>query len=166
MNSPPPHLPRGPPPPPARIHELRTGTTHSRTLKLLLVPEAGSNATHVALLVRKDERRAAAGAAGAAGPPDAGHVALVVLGRVEIDHMADRLEVEAASGHVRGDERRGATRAEPLERALALRLAHVAVHGDDVHAAPRELLREPVRPTLRAHEDERQPVLGTEQLDQ
>src|SRR5437763_9027994 len=166
MNSPPPHLPPGTPAPPARIHELRTGTAHSRTLKLFFVPEAGSNATHVALLVRKDEGRAAAGAACTAGPPDAVHVALVVLGWVEIDHMADRLEVEAASGHVRGDERRGVTRAEPLERALALRLAHGAVHGDDVDAAPGELLREPVRPTLRAHEDEREPVLGAEQLDQ
>src|SRR5712691_6623630 len=115
MNSPPPHLPPGTPAPPARIHELRTGTTHSRTLKLLFVPEAGSNATDVALLIRKDERAATTGAAGTAGPPDAVHVALVVLGRVEIDHMADRLEVEAASGHVRGDERRRATRAEPLE---------------------------------------------------
>src|SRR3954451_499359 len=130
MNSPPPHLPPGTPAPPARIHELRTGTTHSRTLKLLLVPEAGSHATHVALLVRKNERRAAAGPTGTAGPADAVHVALVVLGWVEIDHMADRLEVEAARSHVRCNERRGATRAEPLECAFALGLAHVAVHRE------------------------------------
>src|SRR2546423_8295686 len=98
MNSPPPHFPPGPPAPPARIHELRTGTTHSRTLKLFFVPEAGSNATDVALLVRKDERAAPAGAAGAAGPPDAVHVALVVLRRGENDHVADRPEVQAPCG--------------------------------------------------------------------
>src|SRR5882762_7653754 len=107
MNSPPPALPPGTPATPARIHELRTGTTHSRTLKLFFVPKAGSNATHVALLIRQDERAAAA------GPPDTMHVALVVLRRVEIDDVPDRLEVEAACGHVRGDERRGAARAEP-----------------------------------------------------
>src|SRR5579864_5996952 len=161
-----PALPPGTPAPPARVHELGPGTAHSRTLKLLFVPEAGSNATHVALLIRQDERRAAAGATGAAGPSDAVHVALVILGRVEIDHVADRLEVEAARGHVRGDERRRATRAEPLECALALGLAHVAVHGDHVDAATCELLREPVGPTLGADEDEREPVLGPEQLDQ
>src|ERR1700730_16250882 len=120
MNSPPPHLPPGTPAPPARIHELRTGTTHSRTLKLLLVPKAGSNATHVALLIRKDERASPAGAAGTAGPSDAVHVALLVLRRVEIDDVADRFEIEAACGDVRGDERRRAARAEPLECALAL----------------------------------------------
>jgi hypothetical protein len=87
---------------------------------LLFVPKAGSNATHVALLIRKDERAAAAGATGTAGPSDAVHVALVVLGRVEIDDVADRLEVEAACGHVCGDERRRAARAEPLECPLAL----------------------------------------------
>src|SRR6202171_6520008 len=105
MNSPPPHLPPGTPAPPARVHELRSGTTHSRTLKLLFVPKAGSNATHVALLIRKDKRAAAAGATGTAGPSDAVHVALVVLRRVEIDDVADRLEVEAACGDVRGDGR-------------------------------------------------------------
>ena len=57
-------------------------------------------------------------------------------------------------------------RAELLERALALRLRHVAVHGDDVDVAPRELLREPVGPALRADEDEREPRLGLEQLDE
>src|SRR5260370_15745567 len=154
MNSPPPPLPPGTPAPPARVHELRPGTSHCRTLELFFVPEAGSNATHVALLVRKDERAAAAGATGTAGPPDTVHVALVVLGRVEIDDVADRLEVEAACGHVRGDERRRATGAEPLECALALGLAHVAVHGDDVDAAAGERLRGPVGAALRPHQNE------------
>src|SRR6266481_8515122 len=115
MNSPPPHLPPGTPATPARIHELRTCTTHSRTLELFSVPKAGSNATHVALLIRKDERAAAAGATGTAGPSDTVHVALVVLGRVEIDDVADVVEVETSSGDVGGNQGGGATRAEPLE---------------------------------------------------
>src|SRR5205823_14478463 len=98
-------------------------------------PGEHGNATDVSLLVRQHERAAATGAAGPAGSPDAVRVADVVLGRVEIDHVADRLEVETPGGHVGGDERGGTTGAEALERALALRLPHVAVHGDDVDAA-------------------------------
>ena len=60
-------------------------------------------------------------------------------------------EVLADSRTMKGG---GAAGAEPLEGALALRLAHVAVHGDDVDAAALELLREPVGAALRAHEDE------------
>jgi ATP-dependent RNA helicase RhlE len=48
---------------------------------------------------------------------------------------ADRLEVETPGGHVGGDEGGGATGAKVLERALALRLPHVAVHCDDVDTA-------------------------------
>src|SRR3954454_22842240 len=104
---------------------------HPRTLELLFVPEDRSDTTDVVLLVREDERAAAAGAAGAAGPPHAVHVALVVLGRVEVDHVADVVEVEAAGRDVCRDERRGAPRTEALERALALRLAEISVHRDD-----------------------------------
>src|SRR5947208_769268 len=70
----------------------------------------------------------------------------------------------SGTGDGGGDEGGGATGAEPLECALALGLAHVAVHGDDVDAAARELVREAVGPALRAHEDEREPGLGFEQL--
>src|ERR1041384_7292631 len=87
MNSPPPALPTGPPPAPARVHELRPSTAHSRALELFAVPEPGSDATDVALLLGKDKSAAPPGAAGPAGPPHAVHVALVVLGRVGVDDL-------------------------------------------------------------------------------
>ena len=40
---------------------------------------------------------------GTAGAADAVRVGLVVLGRVEVDHVRDVVEVEAAGGDVRGD---------------------------------------------------------------
>src|SRR5262249_36981137 len=115
------------------------------------MPEPGSDATHVALLLGKDERAAPPGAAGSAGPPHAVHVALVVLGRVEIDDVCDVLEIESARSDVRRDERRHAAGAETVEGTLAAALPHVAVHGDDVDAASRKLLRQPVGAAFRAH---------------
>src|SRR5262249_62131660 len=101
------------------------GGAHPRGLDLLAVPEAGGNAAPVRLLLRQDEGDATARAAGPAGPADAVHVALVVLGRIEVDHVADRLEVEPAGGDVGRHEGRDATAAEALERALTGALRHV-----------------------------------------
>src|SRR5204863_3246677 len=97
-----PLLPTGPASATARVDELRTGAAHSRAFELLLVPEASRDAADVCLLVGEDERAAAAGAAGTACPPHAVHVALVVLGRVEVDDVADALEIEATGRHVGG----------------------------------------------------------------
>ena len=56
---------------------------------------------------------------------------------------------------------------EPLQCALALRLALVAVDGDRVDVVARKLLDEPVGAGLRADEDEREAALVlVEQLDQ
>ena len=75
----------------------------------------------------RTKRDPACRSAGAAGAADAVDVALVVLGRVEVDHVGDVGEVEAAGGDVGRDERLHRARAEPAERALALALRHVAV---------------------------------------
>ena len=71
-----------------------------------------------------------AAAAGAAGAADAMDVALVVLGRIEVDHVRDVGQVEPAGGDVGGDERRHLAGAEPGERPLALALRHVAVERE------------------------------------
>src|SRR3954452_9170611 len=139
---------------------------HPRTLELLFVPEDRSDATDVGLLVRQDERASAAGASGAAGPPHAVHVALVVLGRIEVDDVPEVVEIEAAGSDIGGNQGGGAAGAEPLQGALALRLAHVAVHGDDLDAAAVELLCEAVCAALRAHEDEREARFCVEELDE
>jgi hypothetical protein len=44
-------------------------------------------------------------AARAPGPPDAVHVGVAVLGRVEVDHVRDPVDVDPARGDVGGDER-------------------------------------------------------------
>src|SRR4051794_26630001 len=81
MNFTSPALPTGTSPAPARVHELRPSTTHSPAFELFGMPEPGRNATHVALLLGKNEGAAPPGAAGTAGPPHTVHIALVVLGR-------------------------------------------------------------------------------------
>ena len=75
-------------------------------------------------------------------------------------------EVEAARGDVGRDERRHLPRAEPLERALAGALRHVAVHRGALDAVAAQLRRETVGAALCPHEHEREPGLGVEQLDE
>src|SRR5437879_1849853 len=65
-------------------------------LELALEPEGHRHAGGIAGLVGEDEGDAHARAAGAAGPPDAMGVTVVVRGRVEIDHVGDALDVDAA----------------------------------------------------------------------
>ena len=104
---------------------------------------------------------------GAARAADAVDVALVVLGRVEVDHVRDVGQVEAAGGDVGGDERRHLAGAEPRERPLALALRHVAVQRErPARRARWSFCGEPVGAALRPDEDEREPALGLELLDQ
>ena len=92
--------------------------------------------------------------AGATGPADAVDVRLGVLRQVEIDHVVDPLDVDAARREVRRDERRHRPPAEGLEDALAPPLRHIAVECLDPVAKPREIARELVHPPLGAAEDE------------
>ena len=128
--------------------------------------EAVGDAADVALLLGKDEGDPGAAAAGAAGAADAVDVALVVLGRVEVDHVRDVREVEAAGRHVGGDERLHRAVAEPRQRPLALPLRHVAVQRRRRHVARVELAGEPVGAALRPDEDESQVAVALELLDQ
>src|SRR4051812_11131608 len=90
-----------------------------RRLELLAVSEHGCETADVCLLLGQDECDPLSGAPGAAGPADAVDVALAVLRRVVVDHVADRVEVEASGCDVGGDERRHLAAAEALERPLA-----------------------------------------------
>ena len=104
---------------------------------------------------------------GAAGAADAVRVDVGLLGRVEVDHVRDVVDVEAARGDVGCDERPHLAGVEPRERLLALRLALVAVDRDRVDVVAAQLLDEAVGAGLRAHEDEREPALVVvQQLDQ
>ena len=133
-------------------------------LDLALQPR---DAPDVGLLLGQHERDADAAAAGAAGAADAVRVDVRLLGRVEVDHVRDVVDVEAARGDVGRDERLHLAGVEARERALALRLALVAVDRDRVDVVAAQLLDEPVGAGLRADEDEREPALVVvQQLDE
>ena len=128
--------------------------------------EQRGEAADVVLLLREHERDALARAAGAARAADAVHVALAVLRRVEVDDVADVVEVEPAGGDVGGDER---PRLPERKRSSDFSRADWDMSPCSATAAtPRrvQLLGEPVGAALGAHEDERELAVGLEQLDE
>jgi hypothetical protein len=68
-----------------------------------------------------------------AGAADAVHVVLGVERQVEVVDVADRVDVQAARGHVGGDQDLELALLEAGEQRLALLLRHVARQ----HARPR-----------------------------
>src|SRR6266550_52197 len=68
--------------------------------------QSPSVAARLGLLIGEDEGDRRAAAARSAGAAGAVNVPLVLVRRVEIDHVRDVVEVEAAGGDIGGDERR------------------------------------------------------------
>src|SRR3954452_23883616 len=99
-------------------------------LVLALQVERRGDLAHLAGLVGVHEGDADAGLTRAARAADAVDVALAVGRRVEVDDVRDAIHVDAAGGDVGGDERVHPPGLEARERALALALGLVAVHGD------------------------------------
>src|SRR5205814_6823780 len=89
----------------------------------------------------------------ATGPANTVYVRLRVLRQVEIDHMVDPLDVNAARREVGRDECRHGPTAEGLEDPFAPPLRHIAVECLDPVAQPCEIARELVHPALGAAED-------------
>src|SRR2546428_3667981 len=77
---------------------------------------------------RNDGDRGAA-ASGAPGAADAMHIVVGVMRDVEVEDVADGGNVEAACGHVGGNQQRDFVLAELIERGRARRLVHVALEG-------------------------------------
>ncbi len=80
-------------------------------------------------LARGDKQDRLAGAPGAAGPANAVHVGLGVVGNVVVDHVRDALHIEPASGNVGGHQQVNFSSLERLDQLLALVLGHIAVEG-------------------------------------
>src|SRR3546814_237557 len=94
---------------------------------------------------------ACAGAGGTADPVDIllGHVRQLV-----VDDMADGIDVDAARGDVGRDQHLDCARFQVGERALALRLALVAVDGGGFDDGRTQMAHHPVRAVLGAGENE------------
>src|SRR5690606_13558812 len=78
-------------------------------------------------LVRRHQRQGFAAGAVAAGAADAVHVVLGHHRQVVVDHQRQARDVEAARGHVGGDQDPRLAGLELVQRLLPLRLALVAV---------------------------------------
>ena len=75
----------------------------------------------------RDEGDGHASIAGAARPADAVDVAFRILGHIEIDHVGDIVDIEAAGRHIGGDKDIHLVLAELLHYAVTLALAQIAV---------------------------------------
>ena len=85
-------------------------------------PERRGQLADVAVLSGSDQRDADALGSGAAGAPDAVHVALAIGGRVEVDDVRDAADVDPAGGDVGRDKRVNGPDSNLGERLLTLTL--------------------------------------------
>jgi hypothetical protein len=90
----------------------------------------------------------------AAGAADAVDVVFRDVRQVVVDHVRQRLDVDAARGDVGGDEHLQLVVLEALQRLHALRLALVAVDRGGLDAVVLQLLGKAIRAVLGAAEDE------------
>src|SRR5450755_1101122 len=129
-------------------------------------PKLARQLTDVTMLPGPDERDPHPLATGAARASDAMHICLTVRGGIEVDHVRDAADVDAAGGDIGCDQ--GVDRAglEPSQRLLALALGLVAVHRQRVDSMSGEPLDEPLGPALSAHEHERQLTVATQLVNQ
>src|SRR5690554_4367999 len=94
------------------------------------------------------------GTPGPAGTADAVGVGLGVLGQVVVEDVGDARHVEAAGGHVGGDQHVDLAALEALDGALAQALVQVAGEAGHVDAAGGELLHQGGAGGPGAHEDD------------
>src|SRR5690606_23999606 len=80
-------------------------------------------------VVPVDERDGGASLARAAGAANAVEVRLLVLGALVVHHVRDVVDVDAASGHIGGDEDIDLARTEGPQCLLSGALAEVTVDG-------------------------------------
>ncbi len=125
-----------------------------------LRPRSRAIAPHLPDLVGEHEADPGAAVAGAAGAADPVHVGVLVAGGVEVDHVGDVGDVDAAGGDVGGDQGVDLAPLEAGQRSFALALALVAVHRDGIELAAAQSLDQPVGAALGADEDEGAAALG------
>ena len=80
------------------------------------------------------------------------YVALRLMRQLEVDHMADAVDIEAASRDIGCHQHPRAAAAKPFQGSLAGILRLVAVDGVGRHSGRRDLLGHPIRTVLGARE--------------
>jgi hypothetical protein len=84
----------------------------------------------VVLFLWRDERDGLAGRTGTAGPSDAVDVVVGRVRQLEVDDDGQRVDVQAARGHICGDQDADRAALEVRQGALTLGLRAVAVDRD------------------------------------
>ena len=110
---------------------------------------------HLGVLVVLGERDRPAVAPGARRAAAAVEVVLAVAGGLVVDDGADVVDVDAASGHVGGDQHGQLAVGEPLQRPLAGGLGEVAVDRRGLHAELLQVALDAIARPLRLAEHDR-----------
>jgi len=106
-------------------------------------------------VIRAGQRIGVAFAAGAAGAADAVHVVLGMMRHVEIEHVAQPADVDAAGRDVATDQQAKFAGLELFQRGEARRLRQVAMQGADREAVPGQRFVEDVHFRFAIAEDQR-----------
>ena len=145
---------------PARAHVGHRGQRllrHTAPRDALDVPEH-------AVLARLGQRDGHALTPGTPHASDAVHVLRGGGRHVEVDHVRELVDIEAACRHIGGDEQVGGARPQATHHAVALLLGHAAVQGLGLVTAAVEGLDQLLNLDARAAEhDCRSGLLGVEQ---
>ena len=108
------------------------------------------------MLARRGQRDGHALATRAPRATDAMHIALGRGGHVEVDHVREVIDVDAARRHIGGHQQVHHGTARLLHHAIALGLRHAAVQRLHAIAAAHQPVGQLVHIQARATEDERQ----------
>src|SRR5680860_597433 len=150
-----------------RAMPKRSRQPQSIGLELAAELQLAGHDTHLVTLGGADEGHAGTRAAGSRGPTDAMDVVLVVVRRIEVDHVRDAVEIESSCRDVGRDEHIDSALGEAVQRALARGLGHASVHRVRCHTPRRQLLAKPVHSPLGADEYQSQVALvGVQQTNE
>ncbi len=119
-----------------------------------VTPQEAIDLLELILLVERREGDGTAGRSSTTGAADAVHVILGVHGQFEVDHMGQRVDVQAARRDVRRDQDADIAAAEGGERSLPLGLAAISVDGHRLDPVPVQPGGQPTGHDLGPREDQ------------
>jgi hypothetical protein len=135
----------------AEVFFLETGKLRSRDRRT----QNPLRISNPAAIFPCDERASLAALVGTARAADSMGVGLGGARRIEIDHVVDACDIEAAGSDIRCDQDVESTIAKASHRTVPLPLTHVPLQGNRTQTLLRELKRESLRAMLRSGKDDR-----------